>query len=393
MLRSLKIAPRLSVGFGFILVASALLVAVGSYGLTETRQGVQSITSLLLPTAKRMAQTNLLLTRSKVAMATMTASIADQGRMTQTLTDWEQAQTEISKTLDEVRVLTAGTAFEADVKKLDEPILAYRQAGRPVLDKLLAKAYPDASAALEDSRLAETSHAAAMERLTKIETDLNVNAGSVFQSVDALVSRVLLGFWLTFLVCAVAAVLLAIGLSKSIIGPIQEAKRHAEEMSAGDLTDTPPVAGRDEAVELMRALATMRASLSAIVGQVRDSAQSILLASGEVAVGNLDLSQRTEQTASSLQGASSAMTELSSKVSQSAESAATARQLAGTASDTASRGGEVVSRVVNTMGEINLASKKIADIIVMKVRCMSKGPEPATRQVAMLSSPCTLTGA
>jgi methyl-accepting chemotaxis protein len=107
----------------------------------------------------------------------------------------------------------------------------------------------------------------------------------------------------------------------------------------------------------------MQAALGQIVGQVRESAESIEVASAEVASGNMDLSSRTEQTASSLQQTASSMTQLSSTVSESAMSAGQAKQLAGTAADAAGRGGEVVSRVVVTMDEINTSSKRIADII------------------------------
>ena len=51
----------------------------------------------------------------------------------------------------------------------------------------------------------------------------------------------------------------------------------------------------------MRSLSTMQAALAEIVGQVRESAERIEVASAEVASGNLDLSNRTEQTASELQ--------------------------------------------------------------------------------------------
>jgi methyl-accepting chemotaxis protein len=107
----------------------------------------------------------------------------------------------------------------------------------------------------------------------------------------------------------------------------------------------------------------MQGSLAQIVGQVRESAESIEVASAEVASGNLDLSTRTEQTASNLQRTASSMSQLSGTVSQSAEAAGQAKQLAGTAANAAGRGGEVVSRVVLTMDEINTSSKKIADII------------------------------
>ncbi len=96
---------------------------------------------------------------------------------------------------------------------------------------------------------------------------------------------------------------------------------------------------------------------------VRDSVSSIRTASSEIAAGSNDLSQRTERAASSLEKTSSSMTQVTGNVRQTAEAARTANELASSAADVAQRGGEVVTQVVSTMGEINESSKKIADII------------------------------
>ncbi|WP_234788327.1 methyl-accepting chemotaxis protein, partial [Cupriavidus necator] len=74
-------------------------------------------------------------------------------------------------------------------------------------------------------------------------------------------------------------------------------------------------------------------------------------------------SQRTEQQAAALEQTASSMEELTSTVRQNADNARQASGLAANASETALRGGEVVGRVVQTMDEINDASKKIVDII------------------------------
>ena len=109
----------------------------------------------------------------------------------------------------------------------------------------------------------------------------------------------------------------------------------------------------------------MIAKLRETVGGVRASAESIQLASSEVASGNADLSMRTEQAASSLQQTASSMEQLTSTVRQSADAANQANRLASSASAVAQRGGEVVTQVVATMDDINASSKKIADIIAV----------------------------
>src|SRR5262249_34853030 len=74
-------------------------------------------------------------------------------------------------------------------------------------------------------------------------------------------------------------------------------------------------------------------------------------------------SQRTEQSASSLQQTASSIEQLTGTVKQAADSASTANQLAASATAVAQRGGQVVSQVVGTMNEISASSQKIADII------------------------------
>ena len=103
--------------------------------------------------------------------------------------------------------------------------------------------------------------------------------------------------------------------------------------------------------------------LTSIVTKIKQSTDTINTAAKEIAQGNADLSQRTEEQASSLEETASSMEELTSTVKQNAENAKQANQLAVGASDVAVRGGQVVSQVVETMGAINEASKKIVDII------------------------------
>jgi methyl-accepting chemotaxis protein len=107
----------------------------------------------------------------------------------------------------------------------------------------------------------------------------------------------------------------------------------------------------------------MNASLVAIVTQVRDSSDSISVGTRQIAVGNLDLSQRTEEQAASLEETAASMQELSTAVRANAETTGIANELAAQAAAGAERGGEAVGTVVHTMKEIAEASTRIADII------------------------------
>ncbi len=103
--------------------------------------------------------------------------------------------------------------------------------------------------------------------------------------------------------------------------------------------------------------------LTGIIGKIREAAELIGVASKEIANGNVDLSQRTEEQVANLKETAASMEKLTSSVKQNADNARQANQLATSASGVAIKGGEVVSQVVQTMSAINESSKKVVDII------------------------------
>jgi methyl-accepting chemotaxis protein len=156
---------------------------------------------------------------------------------------------------------------------------------------------------------------------------------------------------------------MAFMLTRSITRPVADAVRVAEALARGDLSQKIEVKSGDEMGRLLSALKEMVEQLVQIVGGIQKSADTINVASREIAAGNADLNQRTEEQASSLEETAASMEELTSTVKQNAENAKQANQLAAGASAVAARGGTVVGQVVQTMSSINESSKKIVDII------------------------------
>jgi methyl-accepting chemotaxis protein len=134
-------------------------------------------------------------------------------------------------------------------------------------------------------------------------------------------------------------------------------------LASGDLTKPISQAYAGRLDELRRDTNRTAQQLAKIVGRIRLSADAIGHASLEIARGNMDLSARTEEQASALQQTVSSMQELTSAVTNNAEHAAKANELSLTASQIAGKGGEVVSEVITTMQGISMSSGKIADII------------------------------
>jgi len=150
---------------------------------------------------------------------------------------------------------------------------------------------------------------------------------------------------------------------RKVMLALREAGAVATAVADGDLSRSENSDRPDEIGELQRALARMVVQLRESLLTVQDTAQSLAGSGAEIATGNLDLSQRTEQTACNLQHAAGLLQQLSGAVGHSADAAQQASSLAQAAAQVAQRGGAAVSQVVTTMDDINTASRRIADIV------------------------------
>jgi methyl-accepting chemotaxis protein len=188
----------------------------------------------------------------------------------------------------------------------------------------------------------------------KVSLD-QVNAGLADQRLKSILAALL--------TCIPVLMLIYPFIRKVVTQPLEIGVKAARGIAEGDLSQKIEVRSSNEVGELQQALKDMTESLARIVGQVRVGTDTIFTASSEIASGNLDLSERTELQAISLEKTASSMQELTTTVNQNADNARRANQLAQSASEVAVKGGAVVAQVVDTMESINTSSKKIVDII------------------------------
>jgi methyl-accepting chemotaxis protein len=133
---------------------------------------------------------------------------------------------------------------------------------------------------------------------------------------------------------------------------------------AGDLTRRLPLEGKTGFFEVLtRSVNQLADNIAEIVAMVKLAARDVYSGAEGISQGNVNLSQRTVQQASSLETTSASVERITSTVHQNAESAGRASVLATTASDQAENGGGVVAQAVRAMADINDASRRIADII------------------------------
>ncbi|HEY1339243.1 MAG TPA: methyl-accepting chemotaxis protein [Bryobacteraceae bacterium] len=161
----------------------------------------------------------------------------------------------------------------------------------------------------------------------------------------------------------VASIALGLYISRLISRPLAKTVEVLEDVANANLTRELHVDATDEvgrmAIALNRAVAAMREAMI----EVRSSASGVATAAEELAASAEELSSGAEEQASGQEETSATMEELTSAVGRNAEGAQQANQQAAGAREAAEKGGAAVTEAIAAMGEINAASKRIADII------------------------------
>ncbi len=357
---NLRIATKLWLAVGLLVAAMSALIVFAAVRANQSQafaDKVLTLTETKIRLATRWSQmTEAAVQRAVVGAVNTDATI---GKMLDDTNNTAVASiTELHKQLKTLPLSETETALMQKIATLRQAVLD--TAGEVTKLKLAGDLDGARAAATQKFEPAVAPYLAALGEFVKLQEDASAAARAQIASDRSF----------TVKIAAIVAVLMITGmlvgttlLVRSIRTPLLDAVDLAGCIADGDLGSKQLTTRGDEFGALQRALLAMNDSLARTVGQVRLAADSIQTASTEIATGNIDLSQRTEQTASNLQRTASAMGQLTDTVTQSAASARTANQLASSAADVANRGGTVVAQVVSTMDEINAASKRIADII------------------------------
>ncbi len=167
------------------------------------------------------------------------------------------------------------------------------------------------------------------------------------------------------MICLSVAIgtVLGITIARMVSRPLGQAVHVLESVSQGDLTTRLEANTKDEVGQMAAALNHAIESVRGTLHEVREAASSVASSAQELASSSEQLSSGAQEQASSLEQTTASMEQITSSVRQNADNAKQANQLVTASRTSAEKGGQVVSAAVAAMGEINTASKRIADII------------------------------
>lgn len=356
----LTIAARLGLLLAAFSLLGALLTAWTIKEIGELRDETRRSADLLTPQMLRMAEMELTLTRislqARHAILSRTpqelqSTVGEIGRQAKRLD-------ELSSEFESAISTERGRLLFAEIKGKKNQ---FWQEANKVVELVGAGRRDEAFAHLVD-HVIPARDAWLSTMATQREWQRELLVGSI--------NSVYGGFSSAEYSLLALVALLVIGASgvawvggRVIRGRAQAAVRVADRIAQGDLSGTVPLDRRDEFTPLFTSMQTMQQQLASLIGSVQAGAEEVATASAEITRNNVDLGDRTQGQASSLQQTSSAMDQISSTVQNNADAARQATALATSATAVAAKGGEVVTRVVSTMDEIASSSRKIAEII------------------------------
>src|SRR5450830_136726 len=365
---NLTIAKRFGLGFGLVSLFLLLVITLGLTSMRQIQDRMDEATKVndvetrlaqtmdLTVTERALALRNLILLKEEKEIQIEVARIAEQ----------EKKYAAAQQKLGTMFAKLEGTSNEE--RSLLEKIRQQSELAAPFIERAAALALDhkqeDAYKLLRyEFRPVQKRWWELLRTLIAVEEKQNNEASSVAEAAYSQARLVMLSIGsLALLTSLLAAVLITRSVTRQLGCEPDEAAAIAGQIASGNLA-VPIHTRAGDTHSLLYAMQSMRDSLAQIVQQVHASTETIATAAGQIAMGNLDLSSRTEQQASTLEQTASSMEELTSTVRINTDHARQANGLAESASDVATKGGAVVAQVVDTMAAIDVSARKIVDII------------------------------
>ena len=347
--------------FGLLLLGT-VLGAVGYTGVSRLSSASTSFIRMEYAAADIMASLREEMLQLRRDEKDTLINIGNTEAQQKYLEGWREVRSALNNHIARLRELAQPLGIAEPLDTLAARLQGYDEVFARVSAKATSGAFENTLAANKAMGEAKAMFHEAEAAARHINDELNkrAEAGSrlVEQTAQSSVQWLLAVWAVSILVSAV----FAWRITRSITGPIAAAVRIAETVAAGDLSSRIEITRRDETGQLLAALKTMNNNLCGIVATVRQSSDSIATGTQQISTGNADLSHRTEEQAGSLQQTAASLEQMTGTVKSNADTARTASQVATAARDVATQGGQAVARVVETMGEISQASRRITDI-------------------------------
>jgi methyl-accepting chemotaxis protein len=345
-LRNLKIAPRAFLGFAFI---ALLVIVLGMFAVNRMsiiRQASIDMDTNQLPSVTYLGAVTENVLRLRILSFRILVNREPAGL--------QEAQTRIGVLVDKVRSAQASYAAlpaEAEERALYQAFATtldnYLQAQNQMMD-LSRQDKVEEMRTLINTKIKEGTDRMG-EQLNKL---IAINAaGAKVASTQAgeYYDSAITGIIIVAVIAALATVLLALLLTRSIVTPLNRAVLVAQTIADGNLSKAIEIDGKDEATQLLQALATMQTNLRKTIEQIAGSATQLGAAAEELSAVTEEASRGLQQQNNEIEQAATAVNEMTAAVEEVARNAVSTSEASNQSTQAAREGRDQVVKTVDAI--------------------------------------------
>jgi len=345
-LRNLNIAPRAFLGFAFIALLVIVLGVFAVNRMSIIRQASVEMQTNQLPSVTYLG----VMTENVLRLRILSFRIL----VNREAAGLQEAQTRIGVLVDKVRSAQAAYAalpaeseeraqYQAFATTLDN----YLQAQNQMMD-LSRQDKLEEMRALINTKIKDGTDQMG-EQLNKLiainaagAKDASIQAGEHYDSA-------ITGIVIVAVIAALATVLLAWLLTRSIVTPLNRAVAAAQTIAGGNLTKVIEVDGKDEPARLLEALAAMQTNLRKTIEQIAGSATQLGAAAEELSAVIEEASRGLQQQNDEIEQAATAVNEMTAAVEEVARNAVSTSEASNQSTHAAREGRDQVVKTVDAI--------------------------------------------
>ncbi|MCP1476424.1 methyl-accepting chemotaxis protein [Pseudomonas sp. EB276 TE3739] len=345
-LRNLNIAPRAFLGFAFIALLVIVLGVFAVSRMTVIRQASIDMDTNQLPSVTHLS----VVTENVLRMRILSFRVL----VNREPASLQEAETRIAVLVDKVRkaqtsyaALPAGPEEQAVFQTFSTTLDNYLQAQNQMIE-LSRKGDLEAMRALINTRIKEGTDQMG-EQLNKLIGMNTAGARAAATKAGENYDSAITGIIIVAVIAALATVLLAWLLTRSIVTPLNRAVFAAQTIAGGDLSKAIEVDGKDEPARLLEALAAMQTNLRKTIEQIAGSATQLGAAAEELSAVTEEASRGLQQQNNEIEQAATAVNEMTAAVEEVARNAVSTSEASNQSTHAAREGRDQVVKTVDAI--------------------------------------------
>ena len=345
-LRNLNIAPRAFLGFAFIALLVIVLGVFAVNRMSIIRQASIDMDVTQLPSVTHLSVVTENVLRLRILSFRVLVNREPTGL--------QEAQTRINVLVDKVRnaqasyaALPAGPEERALYQTFVTTLDNYLQAQSQMLE-LSRQDKLDEMRTLINTRIKDGTDQMG-EQLNKLIAMNAADAKAASIQAGKYYDSAITGIIIVAVVAALATVLLAWLLTRSIVTPLNRAVEAARTIAGGNLSKRIEVDGKDEPARLLEALAAMQTNLRKTIEQIAGSATQLGAAAEELSAVTEEASRGLQQQNNEIEQAATAVNEMTAAVEEVARNAVSTSEASNQSTHAAREGRDQVVKTVDAI--------------------------------------------